>query len=190
MSASEKSIAIFGAGKIKRSFIGQLFSRAGYKVIFIDVDQRIIDELNSRNRYNVIIRSENEELIEVLNVHGVNSNDKDAVVETIANCSILATCVGKNALPKILPVLAKGVEKRLAARPGFPLDIILAENTKDACALMSEGLKSLLGNGFPVDKYIGLIETSIGKMVPIIPKGSRAKRSFAGICRAIQHSDP
>jgi mannitol-1-phosphate 5-dehydrogenase len=170
VSASEKSIAIFGAGKIGRSFIGQLFSLAGYQVIFIDVDQRIINELNRRNRYCVVIKSENEEVIEIFNVHGINSNSKDAVIETIANCSILATCVGKNALPIILPVLAKGVEKRFAIQPGFPLDIILAENVRDACVLMSEGLKSLLGAGFPVDTYIGFIETSIGKMVPIMPK--------------------
>jgi mannitol-1-phosphate 5-dehydrogenase len=37
---------IFGAGKIGRSFIGQLFGCAGYKVIFVDVDHKMVDLLN------------------------------------------------------------------------------------------------------------------------------------------------
>ena len=38
-SAPEKKILIFGAGKIGRSFIGQLFSRAGYELVFIDANK-------------------------------------------------------------------------------------------------------------------------------------------------------
>jgi len=167
---SDKSIVIFGAGKIGRSFVGQLFSLSGYKVVFVDVDQRIINELNRRGKYEVIIKSSTDETIEVTNVCGVLSTDTDAVVEVIANCSLMATCVGKNALPKILPVIAKGIEKRFAVQPDFPLDIILAENVRDACTLVKEGLIDLLGKKFPVNTYLGFIETSIGKMVPIMPK--------------------
>lgn len=50
----EKLIVIFGAGKIGRSFVGQLFSCSGYKVVFIDIDQRVISELNLRKQYEVI----------------------------------------------------------------------------------------------------------------------------------------
>jgi len=33
---SGKKLVLFGAGKIGRSFIGQLFSRGGYEVVFMD----------------------------------------------------------------------------------------------------------------------------------------------------------
>lgn len=166
----EKSIVIFGAGKIGRSFVGQLFSRSGYKVIFIDVDQRIINELNHRKKYTVVIKSAKDEMLEVTNVSGIYANDMESVIRAIADCSLMATCVGKNALPKILPLISQGLEKRFTERPHFPLDIILAENIRDACTLVKEGLKILLDKGFPLDTYIGLIETSIGKMVPNMPK--------------------
>ena len=171
MNTPEKSIVVFGAGKIGRSFVGQLFSRAGYRVVFVDVDQRVVGELNRRGRYEVVIKSEKDEVMEVTNVSGVLATDIDAVADVIARCSLMATCVGKNALPKIMPVLAKGIEKRFAEWPGFPLDIILAENIRDACTLMKDGLIALLGKKFPVNTYLGFIETSIGKMVPIMPKG-------------------
>ena len=51
-------ILIFGAGKIGRSFIGQLFSRGGYEVVFVDVNKQINDALNARGNYNVIIKSD------------------------------------------------------------------------------------------------------------------------------------
>ncbi len=37
-----QKIVIFGAGKIGRSFIGQLFSRAGYEVVFLDINNNLI----------------------------------------------------------------------------------------------------------------------------------------------------
>lgn len=170
MKSTKKSIAIFGAGKIGRSFIGQLFSLSGYEVIFIDIDQRIINELNKRKKYEVVIKSEKEEVLQIANVSGINANNQELAIKVIANCSLMATCVGKNALPRILPLVAKGIEKRFAKQPDLPLDIILAENIRDASTLMKDGLSALLDKKFPIDTYIGLIETSIGKMVPIMPK--------------------
>ena len=45
---TDKSILIFGAGKIGRSFIGQLFGRAGYQIVFVDMDEALVRELNRR----------------------------------------------------------------------------------------------------------------------------------------------
>jgi mannitol-1-phosphate 5-dehydrogenase len=41
-------IVVFGAGNIGRSFVGAVFSQAGYELVFADVAQTIIDELNRR----------------------------------------------------------------------------------------------------------------------------------------------
>ena len=169
MGIAGKSIVIFGAGKIGRSFVGQLFSRSGYRVLFVDVDKRVIEELNRRKSYDIVVKAEKEEVISVANVGGILAFDLEPVVEAIAGCSLMATCVGKNALPKIMQAIAKGIEKRYQENPGYPLDIILAENVRDACSLVKEYLTALLPKEFPVDSYLGLIETSIGKMVPIMP---------------------
>lgn len=167
---AEKSIVIFGAGKIGRSFIGQLFSSSGYSVIFIDIDQKVINELNRRGEYTIVIKSQQDELLEVTNVSGILAYDKDAVSDAIAESSLMATCVGKNALPKILPLIAQGLEKRYLKYPNYPLDIILAENIRDAHIIVKDGLNILLDKKFPLDQYVGIVETSIGKMVPIMPR--------------------
>ena len=44
----------FGAGNIGRGFIGGLLSKAGYHVVFADVNQKIIDKINEDKKYTKI----------------------------------------------------------------------------------------------------------------------------------------
>ncbi len=50
-----KTIVQFGAGNIGRSLVGQLFSQAGHKVIFIDAVDRIVEAINTKGRYDVVV---------------------------------------------------------------------------------------------------------------------------------------
>jgi len=91
------------------------------------------------------------------------------VAESVATAGIIAVSVGKKALEKVVPVIAEGLKIRYSVAPDLPLDIILAENMRSASEFVKYELIKYLPSGFPVDNYVGLIETSIGKMVPIMP---------------------
>jgi mannitol-1-phosphate 5-dehydrogenase len=162
-------IVIFGAGKIGRSFIGQLFGCNGYNVVFIDVDPKMIEMLNQQGYYRVVIKGEKEEEIIVPNVKAISALDKQSVIDEVSTAGIMAVSVGKNALYKVVPSIAAGLIQRNTYFPDIPLDIILAENMRSAAEFVREQLMLNLPDGFPVDSNVGLIETSIGKMVPIIP---------------------
>ena len=166
----ERKLVIIGAGKIGRSFIGQLFSMGGYEVLFIDVFKPVIDELNRRGNYNVIVKADREEILNIKNVRGVYAGDEEKVIAEISTAGILAVSVGLNAIPKIIPLLAKGLVKRFEQDNKFPLDIILAENLRDAATFFHIRLKEVLPANFPLNQMVGLVETSIGKMVPIMRK--------------------
>jgi len=172
---NKNQIVIFGAGKIGRSFIGQLFGCAGYPVVFIDVDPVIIDGLNQKGSYRVVIKGEVEEEIVVPNVQAISALEKDKVIDAVSTAGILAVSVGKNVLEKIIPVIATGIVLRNSNNPGTPLDIILAENMRSAADFVREHLKENLPPGFSLDTLVGLVETSIGKMVPIIPQNELEK---------------
>ena len=166
----QKKLVIFGAGKIGRSFIGQLFGKGGYDVVFIDVDKRIVDELNRRGNYNVVIKAEKETVINISNVRGIFAMDESRVEKEIFDAGILAVSVGQNGLPHILPLIAKGLAKRYIFNNAEPLDIIIAENLRNAAQYFREELGKRLPVEYPIDQLVGLIETSIGKMVPIMRK--------------------
>ena len=164
-----KSALVFGAGNIGRSFIGKAFAKGGWKVIFVDVDPLLVDALNERQSYAVVVKRENraDEVISVDNVSAINGRDIEAVSRALINADCLACCVGKSALPRILPNLAKGLIGRHEAHKG-PVDLIIAENDREAAQTVRTGLESLLPSNFPLASSIGLVQTSIGKMVPIM----------------------
>jgi len=163
-------LALFGAGKIGRSFIGQLFSRGGYEVVFIDSYKPVIDELNHRRNYRVIIKAKEEEVIQIRNVRGVYSGNIHEVTDEIANAGILAVSIGQGGLPGIMPLIAEGLLKRSSIDSKAPLDIIIAENLRNAAEYFREALVKLLPAEYPLGQLTGFVETSIGKMVPIMLK--------------------
>lgn len=169
MIISKNKIVIFGAGKIGRSFLGQLFSAGGYEVVFVDIASPVINELNRRKEYEVVIKSDIDETILVKNVRGINAANKQQVKSEIGNATILAVSVGINVLPDIFPLIADGLIERYQINKASAIDIIIAENMLNASHYFREQLMKYLPNNFPIDHFIGLVETSIGKMVPIVP---------------------
>ncbi len=164
----DKTILIFGAGKIGRSFIGQLFGQSGYNIVFTDINLDLVNELNRRKSYPVVIKGKTEETILVKKVRAVSGLDRDAVIKEVAKASIMAVSVGKNALEKIIPIIAEGLKLRQKLTPDKLLDIIIAENMWSAGEFIRSGLREHLPKNYPLNKLVGLVETSIGKMVPIM----------------------
>ena len=167
----------FGAGNIGRSFIGALFSRADWEVVFVDAVYPLVSLLNEKRFYTVIIKREGREDEKriVGPVRAVFAGDADAVAFEIADCDLLATSVGKDSLPKIMPLIAAGLRAR-QAKCSRPLDIIIAENVRDVKDIFLKGIRaSLADNDFPLEDILGLAETSIGKMVPLSKKEDLAQ---------------
>jgi len=169
-----KKIVIFGAGNIGRSLVGYLFSRAGYEVVFIDIDDRLVKALNEKRKYRIEIRGDNPETIWVENVSAIHGRDVEKIAEEIASADILATAVGANNLKHIYGNIAKGLIKRLKMGKG-PIDILICENLRDSSKIFREGLKKHLPADYPLDTMVGLVETCTGKMVPIMTEEQRRK---------------
>ncbi|MCL1929150.1 MAG: mannitol-1-phosphate 5-dehydrogenase [Treponema sp.] len=175
----------FGAGNIGRSFIGQIFFRAGWEVVFIDIDEGLVKFLNQKQYYTVVIKreSQTDEVRRIGPVRAVDGRDAAAAAIEVADADIIGTSVGKNALPRVIPVIAKGlaIRRKLetglngVSTPGCPLNIIIAENDREAPALFRSVLSAELGPEYPLNRLVGLVETSIGKMVPIMKAADLAE---------------
>ena len=132
--------------------------------------------MNARSQYTVLIVSnDGEEDTTVKPVRAVNSLT-DSAIDEIVNCEIMGTAVGVNVLPKIAPVIAKGVVARME-RAGRPLDIILCENQLGADGLMRGWIYERLTDEQKAwaEKNLGLVEASIGRMVPPLTPEMREK---------------
>ncbi len=164
-----KTILIFGAGKIGRSFIGPLFGQAGYELVFVDVDRELVDLINLHQQYKVVIKSdEGDEDVIVKGVRGIHLDDSNSIVEELSGVSIVAVSVGQQGLRRLMPLLARGLVRRITRHGMQPLDIIIAENMRRAGGFFTAHLATMLPADFPLSDMCGLIETSIGKMVPFM----------------------
>ena len=159
---------MYGAGSIGRGFIGPLFAQAGYEIVFIDINLQIIYALNDKLSYKYSIIADVPYDVKVSRARGVDGRDELAVVSEIASCDIMATALGAPVLQKVAPLLAKGICERARQSRG-PLNILICENLKNAAHL----LRGWIGAAMPeADESMllsrcGLIETAIGRMVPV-----------------------
>jgi mannitol-1-phosphate 5-dehydrogenase len=162
-------IVIFGAGNIGRAFIGQVFARNGWNVVFIDVKRDLMDALQCRGWYPVVTRQDGQEdtVYRVEGVSGICSTNSEQVIQAVVQADCLATSVGMQAIPYIVESIADGLIARKALGRE-PVDIVLAENIHDAKSYFLSMLLRYLPLDFPVLEYLGIVQTSIGKMVPII----------------------
>ena len=124
----EKKTAVhFGAGNIGRGFVAQFLHESGYRVIFADVNDDIIAELQATPSYHVHEVGEESRSSVVDDYSAINSRTHEAeVVAAVAAADIVTTAVGARILQFIAPVIAKGLDARDAQAP--KLAIIACEN--------------------------------------------------------------
>ena len=164
-----RKIVIIGAGRIGRSFIGQVFNRSDYEVVFVDISQPLIDLINQCNRYKVVIKDgAQDQILWIQPVRGISLYNTDKVIDELASAGIASLSVGQQGLPATIPVLAQALDMRRKKYGDIPLDIIIAENMRNADVYLREKLRENLPVDYPVERLVGLVETSIGKMVPLM----------------------
>lgn len=168
-----KKAVMYGAGNIGRGFIGQIFSLSGYEVVFVDVDLDIISALNTQHRYTLRIVS-NEKISDewVENVRGIDGNNEDEIAREISEADIMATAVGVNILPKIAPVIAKGLALRWGKKNNSPLNVIVCENLLNAAAHMAKLVSQYISpeQTHKLQECVGFVDASIGRMVPTLSR--------------------
>ncbi|MFT4416880.1 mannitol-1-phosphate 5-dehydrogenase [Fredinandcohnia humi] len=126
----------FGAGNIGRGFIGALFSQSGYHVVFVDIADQIINQLNEEKQYNVKLATDEQETLTIQNVSGLNNlKQENEVIEEIKEATFLTTAIGPNILPRIAPLIAKGLAARVESNDER-LYVIACENQISATDLL------------------------------------------------------
>jgi mannitol-1-phosphate 5-dehydrogenase len=152
-----------GAGKIGRSMMGDVFTSAGYRVLFIDIDEPLVADLAIHGRYPICYSdnalASHNKWIE--NVGAISAKDEAAVVDAIRSADMIGVSVGKAAWPTVVPTLAKG----LVARNGDPVDVVIVENVRNGGQFVHKLLAPQLPDTFPWET-LGLVTTCIGRMVP------------------------
>ncbi len=162
-----KTAIQFGAGNIGRGFIGMLLAQAGYRVIFADVSEVIIDRLAADQKYTVHVMDTEVEDVEITNITGIMSNGEE-IIDEIAKADVLTTAVGLRVLGFIAPTIAKGIQKRISDGSKEPMNIIACENAIRATSQLKEHVYGILSEEERsyCDQYVGFADCSVDRIVP------------------------
>jgi len=131
----------FGAGNIGRGFVAEFLHNSGYEVVFCDVIDSIIDQLNEQKSYKVIqVGAEGNSETTITNYRAINSKTHEAdVIKEITTADVVTCSVGPNILEFIAPVIAKGIDAR--PNDATPIAVIACENAIGATDTLAEHIK-------------------------------------------------
>nr|WP_263323791.1 mannitol-1-phosphate 5-dehydrogenase [Neobacillus sp. Marseille-Q6967] len=163
-----KKAVHFGAGNIGRGFIGALFSQSGYQVVFVDIADQIINQLNEEKQYNVKLATDEQETITIRNVSGLNNlKQENDVIEAIKAAAFLTTAIGPNILPRIAPLIAQGLAAREANDER--LYVIACENQISATDLLKGYIMQHLDESAKekVLANVSFLNSAVDRIVPI-----------------------
>lgn len=164
-----KNAVHFGAGNIGRGFIGDILSKNNVAITFVDVNERVIDELNKRHSYEIEVAEEGQPHIVVKNVSGVNNTkNPDEVIKAIASADIITTAIGPNILPFIAELIAKGIEARKATGNNTPIDVLACENMIGGSQYLYQEVKKYLSADSLAfaEQYVGFPNAAVDRIVP------------------------
>ncbi|KAL1874930.1 hypothetical protein VTK73DRAFT_10356 [Phialemonium thermophilum] len=136
-----KKAVHFGAGNIGRGFVACFLHNSGYEVVFADVSDTLINQLNSQPSYKVIeVGADGTTESTITNYRAINSKTHESeLVEEIATADLVTCSVGPNILKFIAPVIAKGIDRRPENLK--PVAVIACENAIGATDTLADFIK-------------------------------------------------
>jgi mannitol-1-phosphate 5-dehydrogenase len=154
----------FGAGNIGRGFVGLILHKAGYEVVFADVNGELIDAFATTPSYVVTEVGDGASVWTVDNYRALNSatHENDVIAE-IATADIVTTAVGPNILRFVAPLIAKAIAQRSSDLA--PLAVMACENAINATDLLKAEVVKALPDAAVADTAI-FANTAVDRIVP------------------------
>ena len=161
-----KTAVHFGAGTIGRGFIGDLLHDSGFKITFVDVDETLMEEMTEQGFYTLFRINNHADRKVIDHVRGLCSlTQEDAVIDAIVGADFVTTAVWANNLPKVAPIIAKGLAKRLQAGKE-KINVMACENAIRATDILK---KEILSTGILTEQQADSIacfpNTAVDRMV-------------------------
>lgn len=159
----------FGAGNIGRGFIGQHLHESGYEITFVDVNDQLVQDINTLGKYHIQIVGDQPQTLEVTGVKAINSNTHlEDLLNAFIDADIVTTAIGPSILKFIAPNIAKGLERRLT-KTTKPLNIVACENMVGGSTVLKNFVYQSLPEDLKakVDEYIGFPDAAVDRIVPV-----------------------
>lgn len=165
---SDRKAIHFGGGNIGRGFVAEFLHKSGFEVVFVDVVDKLIEQIQATPEYTVTeIGADGETTFKINNYRALNSKvDMPKVIEEIATADVVTCAVGPNILKFIAEPIANGIDAR---KKDTPLAVIACENaigaTDTLAGFINPKLKSTSESDRP--SKVRYANSAIDRIVPV-----------------------
>lgn len=145
-----------------------LLREAGYDLTFVDADERIVDLLNKLGCYPVrIVDTEGFEERWVGGTKAISVQDQEKVAQAIAEADLVTTAVGKRALERVAPLIARGL--RLRRRGDLPVMVVACENVLGNSAYLERFVRENAEDAPSILQAAVFPDCVVDRIVPNVP---------------------
>jgi mannitol-1-phosphate 5-dehydrogenase len=175
----DKSIVIWGAGRIGRGFVADLFYAAGYRIVLVDKAPELVRQLRDSSRYMVVRAPRADELQEttIEGYTALATTEAQKVGTEVVQADLLAVAVYPDQFQASADELAACLLRRREERPDVPLDILLCTNLIHAGPRFEGALEQSLppeAHGYLCQR-IGVVEALVLRIAPDPPEAVRQR---------------
>lgn len=169
----KREAVIWGAGKIGRGFLAELFQDAGFQISFFDSAENLVRKLNTARSYSIhkVMGKGRESRVVIQGFEAYHTSDLQVFINKLKEeNTIIAVAVHPAALRETAEMMIPGLVSRAKAKPESTLDMILCVNMTNPARSMRSLLEELLPGEvrFYLDR-IGLVESVVMRVSPEAP---------------------
>lgn len=175
----QKRVVIWGAGRIGRGLVADLFHTAGYHITFVDCASGLVEQLRAAGQYTVVrLEGAGRRTERVIDGYVALSTDQDdEVAAAIVAADVVAVAIFAQDFPAAGQQLARYLLRRRTERSDAPLDILVCANLLRA----GPQFRAALLDALPLDAHpyaerqIGVVETVVMRAAVDMPADARDK---------------
>jgi len=165
-----KRVMILGAGATGRGHVGELAYEAGWELILVDRDPRLIQTLRDAGRYTVHLHGPHGVRdVTIDNYQVYHVIEAAALAERALDIPLILTAVFSHNLQEIAPVVARIIAARKAREVATPLNIVCCENMQHSGAALKSLVMPLLSSEATAyaGDGVGFPDCMVSRVVPL-----------------------
>ncbi|MHB9023268.1 MAG: mannitol dehydrogenase family protein [Armatimonadota bacterium] len=166
----QKRVMILGAGSTGRAHIGELAYEAGWELLLVDKDPRLVAELQHAGRYQVrLYGPQGVRQVCVDRFQAFQVDDTERLVREALEIPLILTSLFSQNLPEIAPLIAKILTARQQAAVSTELNIICCENMQNSSSILRGLVEPLLSPEVAeyARAHVGFPDCMISRVVPL-----------------------
>jgi len=127
----KRTIVIWGAGRIGRGFVADIFNHPNWHTAFVDIDKALVDRLNQNKKYAIHKATKDGISVTVIenSFSAVHTADEASLKELfLSEGLVLDIAVHAPKLPEVADQIAPLIRYRSEKAPHYPMDILMNVN--------------------------------------------------------------